>query len=362
MIAFQKQVDCLNNGAPHAKSANEFIDSLKIIPSTPDSFFLRCIVTWELFQRTEALLSKDDFDVLEFSEFLSELSKRIQNNWKIQLEFNSKLDFSSISMNLGDFAHATMEHYGNLFKKFDDNHYIDETEDLLEARIKRNEISLGNLSVQHALDAGCGGGRYSYALKSIGFGKVTGIDFSQINIDTASQRRKNFSAIDFQVGNVLDLPFESASFDFVFSNGVLHHTESISKGLKEIRRVLKMSGKAWLYVIEKPGGLHWDMVEILRNVMEPVSREYARAIFSLLGVPGNRIFYILDHIMVPINERTTIDQIEKLILDAGFSNFSRLTRGTDFDRSEQLFRRNKLNQKDLEWKFGVGEHRYIMLP
>jgi SAM-dependent methyltransferase len=159
------------------------------------------------------------------------------------------------------------------------------------------------------------------------------------------------------------MPFEKNTFDFVFSNGVLHHTESILTGLKEIRRVLRDSGKAWLYVIEQPGGLHWDMVELLRNVMRPVDRRYARALFALLGVPGNRIFYILDHIMVPINTRTTIEEIEGLAREAGFKSHVRLSRGVDFDRIEHIYVKHKSGDvKDLIWKYGVGEHRYILMP
>jgi ubiquinone/menaquinone biosynthesis C-methylase UbiE len=363
MNDFQTQVDCIKNGAPHEKEAREFLEFIGNLSTGPESFHLRTLATWELFQRTESLLDSDEFDVSNFADFLVDLKQRIEHAYKAQLEFSQKLDFSILTNNDADFRDATKDHYGNLFKKFTDIQYFDEAYQLLKTRLDRSGVSLGDLSSQRALDAGCGGGRYSFALKSLGFGEVSGIDFSQLNIDNALKRKesKGISDINFQIGNVLDLPFEDSSFDFVFSNGVLHHTESTIKGLKEIRRVLKLKGKAWLYVIEKPGGLHWDMVEILRNLMQPVSRDYARAFFALIGVPGNRIFYILDHIMVPINERTTIQEIEDLIYEAGFSNVYRLNRGADFDRIEHLYRKRP-KQKDLIWKYGVGEHRYILTP
>jgi SAM-dependent methyltransferase len=44
-------------------------------------------------------------------------------------------------------------------------------------------------------------------------------------------------------GSVLDIPYERASFDIVFSHGVLHHVPDILKAQREIQRVLKPSGE-----------------------------------------------------------------------------------------------------------------------
>ena len=189
-----------------------------------------------------------------------------------------------------------------------------------------------------------------------------GVDWSQININTAKQRcnDKNIGDVQYDVADVHELPFENEHFDFVFSNGVLHHTTSIRKGLEEIYRVLKIGGSGWLYVMEKPGGIHWDMIEILRNVMDVVPQEYARSIFRMLGVPENRLYYILDHIQVPINTRSSIKETEELLSSVGFKNIKRLNRGTDFDRIESIYKMNEQkNIKDISWKFGVGENRFL---
>ncbi len=360
---FQNSVECIENGAPHSQAAKYLLDCINSLPNGPETYFFRALLTWQLFHRTEALLELDDFDIEEYSTILYEMGDWIVNGWQSQDKFNYKLNFSNLSIGLGDFRVATQEHYGNLFKKFDATHYFDEPKKLLEHRLTRSDINLGDISNQVALDAGCGGGRYSHALKLLGFGKVVGLDFSEININTATERMesKGIEGLEFKTGNVLDMPFEDASFDFVFSNGVLHHTESILTGLKEMRRVMKKTGKAWLYVIESPGGLHWDMVELLRNAMKPVDRSYARALFSLIGVPTNRIFYILDHIMVPINSRTSIEGIEHLIREAGFNGIARLNRGADFDRIEHIYLKSEKGiTNNMIWKYGVGEHRYIL--
>lgn len=111
----------------------------------------------------------------------------------------------------------------------------------------------------------------------------------------------------------------------------------------------------WLYLIEKPGGLFWDVIELLRVIMTGEGREMARAALRLLGIPANRIFYMLDHVMVPINLRLSPAEIEQCLVTVGASRVRRLARGTDFDRIERIYR----GEPFATVKYGVGENRYV---
>jgi len=250
----------------------------------------------------------------------------------------------------------TGDHYGNLFKAFDDKHYFEEAASLLRTRLTRNGIDLDQVCNWDVLDAGCGGGRYTAAWAKLGAKSVTGVDFSEIGIQTARERTASkFSNVKFEIGDALAIPFPDNSFDCSFSNGVLHHTRDWKKGIHEMVRVLKLGGFGWLYLIENPGGYFWDIIEILRILMGPIDKSLARASLRILGVPTNRIFYILDHIMVPINIRLTEQEIETCLAEAGAKDIRKLPRGTDFDRIEQIY--NKV--PFAEMKYGVGEQRYI---
>lgn len=251
----------------------------------------------------------------------------------------------------------TGKHYGNLFKDFDHQSYFGEARNLLKQRLQRNNIRLPNLQDSRLLDQGCGGGRYTAAWKLLGVKEAVGLDYSTTGLEDARERVAvaGLKNISFDEGSVLEMPYENFSFDIVFSNGVLHHTEDWEKGVAELIRVLKPGGQGWLYLIENPGGIFWDKIEILRAIMKNVDKDFARGILKSLNIPPNRIFYMLDHVMVPINTRLSPGQIENVLKENGADLVQRLGRGTDFDRVEQIYR-----GIPYAWeKFGIGENRYI---
>lgn len=251
----------------------------------------------------------------------------------------------------------TGRHYGELFKAFDPEAYFEETASILRQRLENNGIDVAQFRDKRVLDAGCGGGRYSVAWRRLGAAPVVGVDMSEIGVMDA-RRRVTDAGIDgvtFEIGSVLDLPFPSDSFDVAFSNGVLHHTVNWQVGVHELLRVLRPGGFGWLYLIEDPGGLHWDSIEILRTILDGESKDLARDALRLLGVASNRAFYMLDHVMAPINVRLPAWAVESALAEAGATDVRRLTRGCHFDRIERV-------HEDVPFaadKFGVAEHRYV---
>jgi ubiquinone/menaquinone biosynthesis C-methylase UbiE len=251
----------------------------------------------------------------------------------------------------------TGNHYGRLFREFDKESFLNEPVKLLRDRLTRNDVALLDLAKAKVLDAGCGGGRYSVAWRKLGAGHVLGVDLSQPGIQDARARVDTLKIdnVQFETADVVDLPLPSDSFDIVFSNGVLHHTRDWVKGLHNLVRVMKPGGLGWLYLIENPGGFFWDTIDLCREIMKDEVHEEARIAVSALGVPSNRVFYMLDHTMVPINVRLTPDEITDVLTAAGAKSIRRLARGTDFDRAERIFQ----NDPYAREKYGVGENRFV---
>ena len=167
----------------------------------------------------------------------------------------------------------TQRVYGRLWDKFEPDEAPREAHRLLEDRLRGSSFDLASLAGKSVLDCGCGCGRYTIALALSGAAPVFGTDLGAASIETAREmaQRANVSDIDFHVADALDLPFEDAKFDFVLSNGVLHHTTDMTHGLREMWRVMKPDGRAFLYV-SATGGLFWysrqripDHLPLVRN-------------------------------------------------------------------------------------------------
>jgi SAM-dependent methyltransferase len=252
---------------------------------------------------------------------------------------------------------VTGEHYGRLFREFDAASFASEPLRLLRERLSRNEVPLPELAASCVLDAGCGGGRYTVAWHLLGAREVLGVDISEPGIADANKRvtAMKVPRVTFRTVDVVDLPLESDRFDIVFSNGVLHHTRDWSRGIENLVRVLKTGGLGWLYLIENPGGYFWDTIEVCRSIMKNEDHELARVAVSSLGLSANRVFYMLDHVMAPINLRLRPDEIESALNRAGARSIRRLHRGADFDRVESLHRGDPYAME----KYGVGENRFV---
>jgi SAM-dependent methyltransferase len=105
----------------------------------------------------------------------------------------------------------------------------------------------GDVSGRRILDAGCGSGPLSAALRANG-AVVTGFDASAAMVDLARQRLGEDA--DLHVADLAaPLPFADAEFDDVVASLVLHYLEDWAGPLAELRRVLKPGGRLIVSVI-----------------------------------------------------------------------------------------------------------------
>jgi len=94
------------------------------------------------------------------------------------------------------------------------------------------------------LDVGCGTGTHipKYS-KLVGpTGNIVGVDISSSVIQEATRKYQSLDNVQFQVGNVYDLPFEANSFDVVKEDRVLEHIIRPWEAAQEMLRVTKPGG------------------------------------------------------------------------------------------------------------------------
>jgi len=114
-----------------------------------------------------------------------------------------------------------------------------------------NPTAMANIKEgDRVLDLGSGAGFDAFiAARKVGNkGQVIGVDFSKPMIAKAKANAKKygFKNTRFIYGDIETLPVDDSSIDIVISNCVINLAPSKEKVIKEIKRVLKPTGRAYL--------------------------------------------------------------------------------------------------------------------
>src|SRR5205085_7055669 len=117
------------------------------------------------------------------------------------------------------------------------------TKFLFECQV--NEADLRNSLI---LDAGCGNGTHTENIANHDV-TIVGIDFS-ISVFNAEKRRKSKNVLFIQ-GDLQNPPFADGTFGIIFSNGVIHHTESTYKTFVSISKLPKIDGSLYLWLYNR---------------------------------------------------------------------------------------------------------------
>jgi arsenite methyltransferase len=127
------------------------------------------------------------------------------------------------------------------------------------------------------LDAGCGAGisalgLFGSKLKEL---RYLGIDISTA-VEAAAQRfaRKGVGAAFLQT-SLLDVPIPNETIDVIYSQGVLHHTDSTRGAIYALAQKLKTGGRFLFYVYKRKGPIREYTDDLIREKLRPMSAEQA---------------------------------------------------------------------------------------
>ncbi|MEX0663487.1 MAG: methyltransferase domain-containing protein [Acidimicrobiia bacterium] len=102
----------------------------------------------------------------------------------------------------------------------------------------------------------------------------TGVDLAIGPVEMMQYRigqTKRGDSCGARQASVLDLPFEDASFDRVYSIGCLHHTGDIPRAVGQLRRVLRPGGEAVVMLYNR-----WSVRRLLRAPYDALVRLRSR--------------------------------------------------------------------------------------
>ena len=301
--------------------------------------YLAIIILHEYYRN---LYLSDEYSKFKIQNPFLRLNKMQQSCISILREFK---DFASYRINYEkvnshELKKKTGKVYGKLWKKFTPSDNAKAKKFILERFKSYKSFNKNFFRGKEIIDVGCGGGRYSNALKTLGAKKVIGVDYGSDGIKLA---RKNYKKknLYFKKQNVLNLKFPDNNFDIVFCNGVLHHTSNRDKGIKELIRVCKPGGYVFLYLYGI-GGLFWDARKKMNRLMKLIPEYYSQKVLDLIGLPSDR-FIFMDNWYVPIETHTSHKEIYGLLKKYKIKNIEKMTSGriTDLETGLQKIKNSK---------------------
>ncbi len=128
-------------------------------------------------------------------------------------------------------------------------------------------IPFAELQGKDVLEIGCGTGVHARLLAQAG-ARLTAVDLTPTAIEL-TRRRLELANLDADVreADAESLPFPDASFDVVWSWGVIHHSEHTDRVVAEIARVLRPGGRLALMVYHRSSMTYWVNYVLYRGVL-----------------------------------------------------------------------------------------------
>jgi len=199
------------------------------------------------------------------------------------------------------------------------------------------------------VELGCGTGQLVNFLGLKGR-RMTGVDYSQHSLDLAGVLKEKFNLtnVHFQREDILKLSLPDESFDYVFCNGVLHHTSDPYGGFQHMVRVARPGAYLVVGLYNFYGRF---MLHVRRRVVrlqmkfDPGAKERAlrKQLPNFDNDPEKFRTWWADQYEHPHETTHTVDEVLRWFRDNGIEYVSSFPRAEMFSRSEvdKVFRKRE---------------------
>jgi SAM-dependent methyltransferase len=128
-------------------------------------------------------------------------------------------------------------------------------------------IPFDELRGRDVLEIGCGTGVHARLLAEAG-ANVSAVDLTPTAVEL-TRRRLALHGLEADVreADAEQLPYDDATFDFVWSWGVIHHSSDTERVLDEIARVLRPGGRFAFMVYHRSSVTFWLNYVLFRGVL-----------------------------------------------------------------------------------------------
>ena len=137
----------------------------------------------------------------------------------------------------------------------------------IHSKYSTNKQGFGNWITSHyqiregasVLELGCGTGEMWIGKEDMihRCSRLVLSDFSEGMLEKAKTTLRGFDGIEYRMIDIQDIPFGDQEFDVVIANMMLYHVPDLSKGLGEVRRVLKEDGTFYCATYSENGMMEY---------------------------------------------------------------------------------------------------------
>ena len=130
------------------------------------------------------------------------------------------------------------------------------------------------------LEVAPGPGYFCIELAKLGSYSITGLDISHTFVEIASKKAAAAGVrVDFQQGNVSNMPFASDTFDFLLCRAAFKNFGQPVRALEEMCRVLKPGGRGLIVDLRKDASLESINHEVDGMGLNAVNKVITKLVF-----------------------------------------------------------------------------------
>lgn len=209
--------------------------------------------------------------------------------------------------------------YSDCFSKLKDDEWFYQGKVLADLiNLQKNDVE-GKV----CLDGGCGHGALTWQISEKGAKITYGVDLKPAPKENKFVGKES---IKFVSSSLLSLPFSDNFFDFVVSTGVIHHTIDPQKGIAELARVLKPSGKIIIGVYGKHGIFPYvlSFVRFFTVKIPIIPKRIIDKLIAFLKFSPMLRYQVLDYLYVPVLKRYSPKEVRGFLVKNGIDNCERV--------------------------------------
>ena len=283
-------------------------------------------------------------DSSDNSDIIYDVNKKIFESKNKKFEKNNSITDFFVKDDESDYITSKQETFYEeiMFPNYDG---LESYGDLIDKSVKQSHLAAildKHISYNSTiLEVGCGTGQLSLFLKR--FNRlICGVDLSIPSLKLAEdfRLRNDIDNVFFSKMNIFNMQFKDEVFDYVISNGVLHHTYDTEIAFSKILKPLKKRGYVIIGLYHKYGRLYTNLRQKLIQTFGEEFKFLDKRTTNKNLSKEKRYAWLKDQYRNPFESSHTLSEVKKWFkkYDIQYLSsipFDKLENGIDIFKNEK---------------------------